>query len=62
MKLKRAARLFYMTKGLIPDWLDSADDQMLDEIIDSYTKRLWGQEEAYLREEGFIIAWENYIK
>ena len=57
-----SAKLYWMVKGHIPDWLRRAPDHELEEIVDSYTKRLWNNEEAYLRLEGFYDAWDNFKK
>ena len=58
-KLREAARLYWMVKGHIPDWLVDEVDNELDVIITVYTKRMWNNEEAYLHEEGFEEAWEE---
>ena len=57
-----AAKLYWMVKGHIPDFLRKAPDYELEQIIDGYTKRLWNNEEAYLRMEGFYDAWDNFKK
>ena len=57
-----SAKLYWMVKGHIPDWLRRAPDHELEEIVDSYTKRLWNNEEAYLRVEGFYDAWDKFKK
>ena len=51
-----------MVKGHIPEFLRKAPDYELEQIIDGYTKRLWNNEEAYLRMEGFYDAWDNFKK
>ena len=57
-----AAKLYFMVKGHIPDFLRKAGDLELENIVDSYTKRLWNNEEAYLRVEGFYEAWDQFKK
>ena len=57
-----AAKLYFMVKGHIPEFLRKAPDYELEQIIDGYTKRLWNNEEAYLRVEGFYDAWDNFKK
>lgn len=52
--LKEANRLHWLVKGhLIP----TGNDPM--EIYNSYFSRLWGNNEAYLSEDGFEEAWKN---
>lgn len=46
-------RIFYMVKGYI------ADDDTARACYDSYCRRLWYNEEAYLREDGFDEAYEK---
>ena len=55
-----AAKLYWMVKGHIPTWLHTAPPSQLEEIVDGYTKRLWNNEEAYLRMEGFYDAWAKF--
>ena len=57
---KRTAKLYWMVKGHIPDWLHKCSQEELKSIEDQYTQRLWGNEEIYLREEGFYEAWEVF--
>lgn len=54
---KEANRLYWMVKGmLIPDcW----SDKEVVGIYHSYFKRLWGNNEAYLYEEGFEDAFRE---
>lgn len=48
---KEANRLNYIVKGtLLPE---NTSVQEYKSIINTYTKRLWGNCEAYLGEEGF---------
>lgn len=46
-------QVFYMIKG------HCTDDQTARECYDSYFKRLWYNEEAYTREEGFEEVWKK---
>ena len=52
---KEAHRRFWMIKGHLAckDW----DDDALYKMHESYLKSLWGNEEAYLWEEGFEEAY-----
>lgn len=58
-EIKFANRLYWQVKGhLIPDsWKD--DENQLQEIIQSYTTRLWGNHEADIHLEGFEQAWSK---
>ena len=58
----RTAKLFYMVKGHVPEWLLDAPDDMLTEIHDQYLKRMWNNAEAYLHEEGWEAYWEDINK
>ena len=50
-EFKEANRLFWIVKGhLIPDAYSQKD---VSAILDSYTRRIWGNIEAYIHEEGF---------
>lgn len=54
-ELKEANRLFWMVKGhLIPD---SWNKQDILAMQDSYMRRMWGNHEAVVHEEGFEAAW-----
>lgn len=55
--IKEANRLYWIVKGhLIPqEW--GEDD--VEKILDSYTRRIWGNHEACVHEEGFEEAWEK---
>ena len=59
-KIKETARLYWMVKGHIPIWIHDYPEDGLDQIIDSYTRRLWGNDEAYIREDGFDQAWLEF--
>ena len=55
---KEANRLHWIVKGhLIPR---SESDSTVENIYDSYFKRLWGNNEMYVHEDGFQQAW--YIR
>ena len=58
--LRDTAKLYWMVKGHIPPWLHSAPQEELDRIYTSYLHRMWNNEEAYLHEEGFEEAWEEF--
>ena len=58
--LREASRLYWMVKGHIPPFLREAPPEELSAIIDSYTRRLWNNNEAYLHEEGFEESWRQY--
>ena len=59
---KETAKLYWMVKGHIPAWLHMCPTEELYKIRDQYTRRLWGNNEAYLHEEGFDEAWEEFNK
>ncbi len=50
---KFKARIFWMVKGYIPD------DKTVEDSFPGYLKRLWWNEEAYIREDGFEEAWQK---
>ena len=53
--IKEANRLNYMVKGsLLPR---NTSVKTCQSVIDSYTKRLWGNHEASVHEEGFEEVW-----
>jgi len=56
-EFKEANRLFWIVKGhLIPDtWTE----EHVSATLNSYTRRLWGNHEACVHEEGFETAWEE---
>ena len=58
-KLREASRLTWAVKGHIPGWLFTATEEELENQINSYTKRLWNNNEAYLHFEGFEEAYDN---
>jgi hypothetical protein len=49
---KEAHKTFYMVKGYI------TSDKIAYDCYEGYTRRLWHNEESYLREEGFEEAYE----
>lgn len=54
---KEANRFYWIVKGqLIPE---SWSDKDVERIYDSYMKRIWGNHEACVHEEGFESAWET---
>lgn len=53
---KEAYRLFWMVKGHI-----DASEQTILESAPGYFRRLWGNHEAYYREEGFEAAWNEKL-
>lgn len=55
-EFKEKARIFWMVKGYLPDV------RTIEEAYPGYLKRLWGNHEAYLREEGFEEAYEKKFK
>ena len=54
--LKFKARVFWMVKGYIPD------DKTIEDAYPGYLKRLWWNEEAYIRADGFEEAWQKKFK
>jgi hypothetical protein len=54
-RIKEANRYFWIVKGhLIPDSWSAAD---VEQTLDSYMQRIWGNHEACFHEEGFEEAW-----
>lgn len=54
---KEANRFYWIVKGqLIPE---SWSDKDVEKIYNSYMKRIWGNHEACVHEEGFESAWET---
>ena len=53
---KETARIFWMVKGYFPN------DKMMEESYDGYVRRLWWNEEAYLKEDGFEEAYQKKFK
>lgn len=53
---KEANRLNWMVKGQLID--KSEPDSVVEHIYHSYFKRLWGNHEASIHEEGFNEAYE----
>jgi len=54
VELKEAARLFWIVKGHL------TDEQTMRLSYDGYFKRLWGNHENVVHEEGFEEAWAEY--
>lgn len=52
-EFKDKARVFWMVKGYLPD------DRTIESAYPGYVKRLWWNEEAYLRADGFEEAWQK---
>ena len=53
---KEVHRIFYMVKGYI------ATDTIAYASYSGYIKRLWYNEESYLKEDGFEEAYEKKFK
>jgi hypothetical protein len=54
---KEANRFYWIIKGqLIPE---SWTDKDVEGIYNSYMKRIWGNHEAIVHEDGFEKAWNN---
>ena len=58
--LKETAKLYFMVKGHIPEWLHRSEGDELRAIYNLYLSRLWGNAEAYYRTEGFEEAWNEF--
>ena len=54
---KEANRLNWMIKGKLIDV--SWSDAEVEKTYDSYFKRLWGNNESYIHEDGFEQAWKQ---
>tara|TARA_B110000259_G_scaffold181302_1_gene223141 strand:+ start:146 stop:397 length:252 start_codon:yes stop_codon:yes gene_type:complete len=52
---KEANRLNWIIKGKLID--TSWSDDAVEKTYHSYFKRLWGNNESYIHEEGFEAAW-----
>lgn len=53
-EIKEAYRIFWMVKGHL-----NVSQSTVISCADGYFKRLWCNNEAYLKDEGFEEAWEN---
>jgi len=53
--IKEANRLHFMVKGTLLS--EDVSIEQCNDIIRSYTKRLWGNHEAGIYEEGFEELW-----
>ena len=60
--LKETAKMIFWVKGHIWPCIKLMNNETRQEIIDSYVKRLWHNEEAYQHfdEEGFERAWKEF--
>jgi hypothetical protein len=56
---KEANRFNWIIKGQLIDI--SENDKTVERLYDSYFKRLWGNIENYLHEEGFEQAYEDRV-
>jgi hypothetical protein len=57
---KEANRYFWIIKGhLIPQ---QEPDHIVESYYDNYFKRLWGNNELYLHEDGFEEAYEQRVQ
>jgi len=54
---KEANRFNWMIKGKLIDPIET--DASVEKIHDSYFKRLWNNNESYIHEAGFELAWEE---
>ena len=54
-EIKEAYRIFWMVKGHL-----NVSQSTVISCADGYFKRLWCNNEAYLHEDGFEEAWENF--
>lgn len=52
-EFKHKARVFWMVKGYLPN------SKTIEDAYPGYLKRLWWNEEAYIRAEGFEEAFEK---
>ena len=57
---KEANRLNWMIKGKLIDV--SWSDIEVEKTYDSYFKRLWGNNESYIHEDGFEDAYEQRVQ
>ena len=53
---RELCRIFYMTKGHLNVTIDT-----IEKCYDSYYKRLWNNNEAYLKEEGFESSYKDFV-
>ena len=53
-KFRDKALVFWMVKGYLPD------PKTIESAYPGYLKRLWWNEEAYLRADGFEEAYKDY--
>jgi hypothetical protein len=57
---KEANRLNWMIKGKLIDV--SWSDETVEKTYHSYFKRLWGNNESYIHEDGFEEAYEQRVQ
>tara|TARA_R110002153_G_scaffold29711_16_gene91275 strand:+ start:10053 stop:10301 length:249 start_codon:yes stop_codon:yes gene_type:complete len=55
--LKELCRIFYMTKGHL-----NVNIKTVEQCYDGYFKRLWNNNEGYLKEEGFDKSYKQFIR
>lgn len=59
-EIKEANRYYWIVKGqLIPESWSETD---VNAILNSYMKRIWGNHEAIVHEDGFERAWDERRK
>ena len=56
---KATARMFYIRKGHIPEWLLMCPEDDLRVTHNRYLRLVWYNEESYIHEEGFEEEWER---
>ena len=56
VSLKEACRLFWMVKGHL-----NTSEETIRSSYDGYFKRLWHNEEGYIKEEGFEEAYKSFL-
>ena len=56
VSLKEACRLFWMMKGHL-----NTSEETIRSSYDGYFKRLWYNNEAYIKEEGFEEAYKSFL-
>ena len=54
VSLKECCRLFWMVKGHL-----NTSEETIRSSYNGYFKRLWYNNEAYIKEEGFEEAWKE---
>tara|TARA_B000000609_G_C24047417_1_gene279332 strand:+ start:526 stop:714 length:189 start_codon:yes stop_codon:yes gene_type:complete len=56
VSLKECCRLFWMVKGHL-----NTSEETIRSSYNGYFKRLWYNEEAYIKEEGFEEAYKSFL-